>query len=44
MDEGEERIEDEWLLQQVRRQARKVKIEALLAAALITVVFVLLPI
>ena len=44
MDDGEQRIEDEWLLEQVRRQSRKVQIEALLAATLITVIFVLLPI
>lgn len=44
MDHGEERIEDEWLLKQVRRQARKVQLEALLAAVAITTLFVLLPI
>lgn len=44
MDDGEERIEDEWLLKQVRKQARKVQFEAILAAAAITALFVLLPV
>jgi hypothetical protein len=44
LDHGEEHIEDEWLLDQLRRQARKVQVEALLVAALVTALFVWLPI
>ncbi len=43
MDNGVERIEDQDLLAQVRRQAKQVYIKSLLAGAALTVVFLLLP-
>jgi hypothetical protein len=43
MDSGEEQIEDSTELRQVRRQALKVNIESVLAAALLTVLCLLIP-
>ncbi len=40
MDTGEERIEDVLLRERLRRQARKVYAKSLLAAALLTALFV----
>ena len=42
MDSGEEEITDDVLLQQVRRQARRVQVRAFIAAVLLTGVAVLL--
>jgi hypothetical protein len=43
MDGGEEKIEDQATLRQVRRQALKVNIESVLVAALLTALCVLIP-
>lgn len=37
LDSGEEKIEDEVVLAQVRRQARKVQVQSFLSAAVLTV-------
>jgi hypothetical protein len=44
MDAGEEKIEDEAALRHVRRQALKVNIESVLAAALLTAICLVLPV
>jgi hypothetical protein len=43
MDTGEEAIEDQALARQIRRQARKVYLESVLAAALLTAIVLALP-
>lgn len=43
MDNGIEKIEDDWLLAQVRRQARKVYIKALVSAAALTLLVAFIP-
>ena len=43
LDRGSEAVEDPWLLTQLKRQAREVIIEAVLAAALVTGVTLMLP-
>ena len=40
---GVEKIEDSWLVKQLRRQAREVLVEAVLAAALLTGITRMLP-
>lgn len=44
MDNGEEKIEDQALVQQLRRQADKVKKEAVGVAAALTLVALLIPV
>jgi hypothetical protein len=44
MDNGPEKIEDEYVLQVLRRQARKVYLESLLTAAVLTALCLLLPV
>lgn len=43
LDRGSEAVSDPWLLSQLRRQAREVFIEAVLAAALVTGIVLMLP-
>jgi hypothetical protein len=43
MDSGEEKIEDEALRMQLRRQARKVQIESIAAAILLTALCLVIP-
>jgi hypothetical protein len=43
MDNGQERIDDDNVLRQVRRQALEVNIESVLAAALLTGICMLIP-
>ena len=43
LDRGSEAVADPWLLSQLKRQAREVIIEALLAAALLTGIALMLP-
>ena len=43
LDRGSEAVADPWLLNQLKRQAREVIIEALLAAALLTGIALMLP-
>jgi len=38
-----EKIDDSWLVRQLRRQAREVLVEAVLAAALLTGITLMLP-
>ena len=40
---GVEKIDDSWLVRQLRRQAREVLVEAVLAAALLTGITLMLP-
>ena len=43
LDRGSEAVADPWLLSQLKRQAREVMIEAVLAAALLTGIALMLP-
>ena len=43
MDAGEEKIEDENLIKQLREKARRIHLRALITAAAITLVVVLFP-
>jgi hypothetical protein len=43
MDSGIEEIKDEAVLAQVRRQARKVNIESMITAAVLTILILLIP-
>jgi hypothetical protein len=43
MDSGEEQIEDDTVLRQIRRQAQKVNLESALAAALLTALCLVIP-
>jgi hypothetical protein len=43
MDQGLETIDDDWLRQRLRRQARSLLVRACLAAAAVTVALALLP-
>ena len=43
MDTGEEQIEDPEVLRQIRRQALKVNVESVAAAALLTALCLLIP-
>ena len=43
MDSGIEKIQDDAVLAQVRRQARKVNIELIVTAAVLTILILLIP-
>jgi hypothetical protein len=43
MDTGVEQIQDDAVLAQVRRQARKVQIESAITAAVLTILILLIP-
>ena len=43
MDDGPEKIEDDAILAQVQKQVRKVYIESITSAALLTVIFAVVP-
>jgi hypothetical protein len=43
MDDGEQQIDDPEVLAQVRRQARKTILQAVVSAAALTVLFLLVP-
>jgi hypothetical protein len=44
MDDGTEQIDDPKILAQVRRQARTVQLQTLVASTLLTLAFVILPV
>jgi hypothetical protein len=44
MDDGPEKIEDDAVLAQVRKQARKVYMESIASASIVTLIFALIPV
>ena len=44
MDGGEEKIEDDPVLAQIRKQARKVYIQSIVASVVLTLIFALIPV